>query len=103
MSRGTPLAEDRCRSGRGRRPEGDQVAMDRIQSFTPRPVSPTSLSRDDEERARYGQLLARVPLFKDLSADGLTDLIRRVQPRKVPVHASIVAQDETGDALFVIF
>jgi CRP-like cAMP-binding protein len=77
--------------------------MDRIQSFSPRPVSPVVPSRDDEERARFGQLLARVPLFKDLSAEGLGDLVRRVQARKVPVHANIVTQDEAGDALFVVF
>src|SRR5689334_7142505 len=77
--------------------------MERIASLPNRPAPMVANANDDEERARIRTLLARVALFKDLSPEALVDVARRVSIRKVPMHASIIAQDEVGEALFVVF
>ncbi|MCC6999039.1 MAG: Crp/Fnr family transcriptional regulator [Deltaproteobacteria bacterium] len=47
-------------------------------------------------------LLQKVTIFKDLDEPALTDLTRRMVARKVAMHGAIVAQDEVGEALFVM-
>ena len=47
-------------------------------------------------------LLRQVSIFKDLSADTLTDLANRVRPRTAEAGSVIVGHEEAGEALFVI-
>jgi CRP-like cAMP-binding protein len=51
---------------------------------------------------RFRGILAASPLFRGCSAPALDDLIRRLQVRTRPAGSVIVAQDEPGDALYVI-
>src|SRR3954447_314853 len=57
---------------------------------------------DDSRLDRYRQLLATSNLFRGVSASALDDLVRRLQVRSRPAGAVIVAQDEPGDALFIL-
>jgi len=82
---------------------GDEITMDsRIASLGNRVSTTTPRTHEEEERQRVAGLLARVCIFKDLDEVALTDLTRRMVIRKVQMHASIVAQDEIGEALFVM-
>lgn len=61
-----------------------------------------SAPSDDPRIDRHRALVAGSPLFKGCSPSALDDLVRRLQVRTRPAGAVIVAQDEPGDALFVI-
>ena len=55
-----------------------------------------------EDPARIRATIARAPLFAALPITAIEDLTSRVAVRKVPVGSAVVAQDEPGDAMFVI-
>ena len=55
-----------------------------------------------EDPARIRATIARAPLFAALPITAIEDLTARVSVRKVPVGSAVVAQDEPGDAMFVI-
>jgi len=74
----------------------------RIASLGSRISNPTPRTHEDEERQRVAGLLQRVIIFKDLDEPALTDLTRRMVARKVAMHGAIVAQDEVGEALFIM-
>jgi CRP-like cAMP-binding protein len=59
-------------------------------------------SSDDARLDRHRALLGGSALFKGVSPAALDDLVRRLQVRSRPASTVIVAQDEPGDALFVI-
>src|SRR5689334_6545295 len=60
------------------------------------------VSTEDPRVARYRTLLSQTALFGGLGEEALTDLARRVQVRTRPAGTMIVAQDESGDAMFVL-
>ena len=64
-----------------------------------RPVDPRN---GGEDPARIRATIARAPLFAALPISAIEDLTSRVSVRKVSVGAAVVAQDEPGDAMFVI-
>src|ERR1051325_4601618 len=66
---------------------------------TLRPVDPR---KGGEDPARIRATIARAPLFAALPISAIEDLTARVSVRKVPVGSAVVAQDEPGDAMFVI-
>src|SRR6266481_172823 len=55
-----------------------------------------------EDPARIRATIARAPLFAALPINAIEDLTSRVTVRKVPVGSAVVAQDEPGDAMFLI-
>src|SRR5262245_65741363 len=55
-----------------------------------------------EDPARIRATIARAPLFAALPINAIEDLTSRVSVRKVAVGSAVVAQDEPGDAMFVI-
>jgi CRP-like cAMP-binding protein len=55
-----------------------------------------------EDPARIRATIARAPLFAALPITAIEDLTSRVSVRKVAVGSAVVAQDEPGDAMFVI-
>src|SRR5882762_9969095 len=55
-----------------------------------------------EDPARIRATIARAPLFAALPITAIEDLTSRVTVRKVSVGSAVVAQDEPGDAMFVI-
>jgi CRP-like cAMP-binding protein len=65
-------------------------------------IAPQVTSSDDPRVARYRTLLSQTALFGGLAEEALTDLARRVAVRTRPAGTLIVAQDETGDAMFVL-
>lgn len=73
-------------------------------SVAPRSTMPSpaqSLLAQDEQ-ARIRATLARVAIFRDLPPAAIDDLARRVAVRRVPGGNAFFAQDEPGDALFVV-
>src|SRR5213595_2718206 len=74
---------------------------------TPSPTSTSTLTVHDprvqgEDPARIRATIARAPLFAALPISAIEDLTARVTVRKVAVGSAVVAQDEPGDAMFVI-
>src|SRR5688500_18279439 len=59
-----------------------------------------ALLRDEQARIRAS--IAKVNIFNGLTPSAIDDLARRVQIRRTPGGGSILAQDEQGDALFII-
>ena len=57
---------------------------------------------DDPRSNRIGRSSQRSPLFRGCSSVALDDLVRRLRFAPGRAGAVIVAQDEPGDALFVI-
>lgn len=57
---------------------------------------------DDVKLARYRGLLASTAIFRSCAPAALADLAQRVRTRSRPAGALLVAQDEPGDAMFVI-
>jgi len=55
-----------------------------------------------DERAAFVEFLRRVSIFKDLPDRGLLDLASRVTVKHRAAGAVIVAQDEPGDAFFIL-
>jgi CRP-like cAMP-binding protein len=51
---------------------------------------------------RFRGLLGRVSLFQGLTQDVLDDLAMRMQLRARPAGATIVAEDEVGDTLYIL-
>src|SRR3954462_14312348 len=64
--------------------------------------SPPDPRNAGEDPARIRATIARAPLFAALPITAIEDLTARVSVRKVPVGSAVVAQDEPGDAMFVI-
>lgn len=63
---------------------------------------PTSDVRMVEDPARVRSAIARSPLFAALPASAIEDLAGRASVRTVAAGASVVAQNEPGDAMFII-
>src|SRR5262249_31198704 len=63
---------------------------------------PTAYLISQDELARYRGLLARVSLFQGLAADALDDLAARLQVRSRPAGSIIVAEEQAGDALYIV-
>src|SRR3954468_3088878 len=57
---------------------------------------------EDPKLDRFRALLAQSALFRGVSTAAMDDLVRRLQVRSRPAGSVLVAQDEPGDALFVI-
>jgi len=70
----------------------------------PRPAGATlRIEQRPEQRVeRYRSLLSQTPMFRGVSLSALEDLARRVQVRNRPAASVLVAQDEPGDAMFVV-
>ena len=66
-----------------------------------RPAAPDPRNAG-EDPARIRATIARAPLFAALPINAIEDLTARIAVRKVAVGAAVVAQDEPGDAMFVI-
>jgi CRP/FNR family transcriptional regulator, cyclic AMP receptor protein len=67
---------------------------------SPVPVAAAVPAPDDPARIRA--TIARSPLFAALPINAIEDLTARVVIRKVNGGSSVVAQDEPGDAMFLI-
>ncbi|HJZ88287.1 MAG TPA: Crp/Fnr family transcriptional regulator [Polyangia bacterium] len=61
-----------------------------------------ALAGPPEDLARFRGLLARVSIFQGLTPDAIDDLCGRLQVRARPAGAILVAEDEAGDAMYVI-
>lgn len=57
---------------------------------------------DEVKLERYRGLLASTAIFRGCTPAAIEDLARRLQIRTRPAETVIVAQDEPGDAMFVI-
>jgi len=68
----------------------------------PSATTPPSYAAHGEDPARIRATIARAPLFAALPITAIEDLTSRVTVRKVSVGSAVVAQDEPGDAMFVI-
>jgi CRP-like cAMP-binding protein len=55
-----------------------------------------------DEQARIRATLGRVAIFRDLPQSAIDDLARRVGVKRVPGGSAVFAQEEAGDALYVI-
>src|SRR5688572_18844867 len=58
---------------------------------------------EDARLDRFRALLLQVSLFRGVAPSALDDLTRRLQVRTRSAGALLVAQDEPGDAMFLIF
>ncbi len=58
--------------------------------------------RPEQRIERYRNLLSQTSLFRGVAPEALDDVARRVQVKTRPAASTIVAQDETGDAMFVL-
>lgn len=58
--------------------------------------------RHNDRDMAYAELLSNVSLFKNVDGEELERIAAMLQPRDVAKDSQIVAQDEPGDALFVI-
>src|SRR2546423_13106184 len=67
-----------------------------------RPAPVPDMRAAGEDPARIRSTIARAPLFAALPISAIEDLTSRVSVRKVAVGSAGVAQDEPGDAMFVI-
>ena len=75
------------------------IARPMLPLTTARPADPRNAGEDP---ARIRATIARAPLFAALPISAIEDLTARVSVRKVAVGSAVVAQDEPGDAMFVI-
>jgi CRP-like cAMP-binding protein len=66
------------------------------------PTSVTVGQRPEQRIERYRNLLSQTPMFRGVALPALDDLARRVQVRSRASSSVIVAQDEPGDAMFVL-
>lgn len=55
-----------------------------------------------EEQARIRAAIARVHIFRELSAESLDDLATRVTPRRALGGSPIIGQADPGDALYIL-
>src|SRR2546421_9482021 len=67
-----------------------------------RPAPVPDMRAAGEDPARIRATIARAPLFAALPINAIEDLTARIAVRKVTVGSAVVAQDEPGDAMFVI-
>jgi CRP/FNR family transcriptional regulator, cyclic AMP receptor protein len=67
-----------------------------------RPSTPADPRNLGEDPARIRATIARAPLFAALPISAIEDLTARVTVRRVSVGSAVVAQDEPGDAMFLI-
>jgi CRP/FNR family cyclic AMP-dependent transcriptional regulator len=67
-----------------------------------RPSTPADPRNLGEDPARIRATIARAPLFAALPISAIEDLTARMTVRKVSVGSAVVAQDEPGDAMFLI-
>lgn len=58
--------------------------------------------KPEQRIERYRNLLSQTPIFRGVSTSALEDIARRVQVRNKPSTSVLVAQDEPGDAMFVV-
>src|SRR5580698_303220 len=65
-------------------------------------MRPASMPHGGEDPARIRATIARAPLFAALPIGAIEDLTARISVRRVAVGAAVVAQDEPGDAMFII-
>ena len=79
------------------RPVQPMPQVARVVAPEMRPVGPAG-----EDPARIRATIARAPLFAALPISAIEDLTARVSVRRVAVGAAVVAQDEPGDAMFII-
>jgi CRP-like cAMP-binding protein len=84
------------------RPSMTAPASLRAADVAPRAPLQASASLNGEDPARVRATIARAPLFAQLPIPAIEDLTARVSVRKVNVGSAVVAQDEPGDAMFVI-
>jgi CRP-like cAMP-binding protein len=66
------------------------------------PIAPSASTVADPRHLRYRSLLSQTTLFAGVREEALTDLARRVQVRTRPAGTMIVAQEEPGDAMYVL-
>jgi CRP-like cAMP-binding protein len=57
---------------------------------------------EDPRTERYRLLLAQSALFRGCAVAAIDDLVRRIQVRTRPAGSLVVAQDEPGDAMFIL-
>jgi CRP-like cAMP-binding protein len=57
---------------------------------------------DDPKLERYRGVVAQSAIFRGCTPQALDDLVRRMQIRTRPAGTLIVAQDEPGDAMFLL-
>jgi CRP/FNR family transcriptional regulator, cyclic AMP receptor protein len=57
---------------------------------------------DDPKLDRFRGLIAQSAIFRGCTPQALDDLVRRLQVRTRPAGTIIVAQDEPGDAMFLL-
>jgi len=67
----------------------------------PRPAARIE-QRPEQRIERYRNLLSQTPMFQRAALPAVEDLARRVQVRTRPAASVLVAQDEPGDAMFVL-
>jgi len=65
-------------------------------------LAPAVFTGSHEDLTRYRGLVARVSIFQGLSPDTIDDLVGRFQIRTRPAGAILVAEDEAGDAMYII-
>jgi hypothetical protein len=65
-------------------------------------MRPSSMPHGGEDPARIRATIARAPLFAALPINAIEDLTARISVRRIAVGAAVVAQDEPGDAMFII-
>jgi CRP-like cAMP-binding protein len=85
----------------GYKTEGRMIPNAQRQSTEPRSLS-AALSVEDPRVQRYRSLLSQTAMFQGAGQEALSDLARRLQVRTRPAGAMIVAQDEPGDAMYVL-
>jgi CRP-like cAMP-binding protein len=67
-----------------------------------RPAASAEHRLDEPKIDRYRALLAQTAIFRGASPTALDDLARRLQVRTRPAESIIVAQEDAGDAMFVL-
>lgn len=75
------------------------LGVARLPTFVPTVPDPRT---GGEDPARIRASIARATLFAQLPINAIEDLASRVAVRKVNVGATVVSQDEPGDAMFII-
>ncbi len=63
---------------------------------------PTFTTAADEEKSRIAVAITKASLFNTLSSEAVDDLARRASTKRVASRATIVSQDEPGEAMFLI-
>jgi CRP/FNR family transcriptional regulator, cyclic AMP receptor protein len=61
-----------------------------------------AVSLEDPKLDRYRVLVAQAAIFRGISQAALEDILRRMQVRTRPSGSILIAQDEPGDAMFIL-